>query len=349
MSRENDDPGGPGDRYKNLSGDEQDAMIRNLRGLGESYRQIAKRLGVSARRVETVLGEIAALRSDGHPDAEIGRRVGLPRSTVQRLRGSSECTAARSDMRTAAALTLLSQHGGLQLDLLGRFLGMNTNHTYVLVRQLRAEKLVRPLEQVQAGKKWVVLAPATASRFLGWPVQDWRPSLGRVAHHRAVAQARLMLVGADLQAWVSERELWHRAQRSSFESRSKRNEFATGRAHIHDGLFFGQVMGLHGWWALEVELTRKSPQAMDRALRGAIRAARDIEPEDLVGLLYLCRTAGVSDAVHAAAERLPPEIEKLDLALAVRDFDDDWGRYLTSGVAKSAAPQVGIDSFKDYL
>ncbi|MFE3053498.1 hypothetical protein [Nocardia sp. NPDC059239] len=347
MDRNNDAPPSSGDRYKKLSGDERDAMIRNLRELGESYRQIAKRLAVTARQVETVLGEIAALRSAGHPDAEIGRRVGLPRSTVQRLRGTSERTAPRSDVRTAAALTLLSQHGGLQLDLLGRFLGMNTNHTYVLVRQLRAEKLVRPLEQVQAGEKWVVVTPATASRFLGWPVQDWRPSLGRVAHHRAVTQARLMLVGADLQAWVSERELWHRTQRASFESRSKRTEFATGRAHIHDGLFFGQVMGLQGWWALEVELTRKSPRAMDRALHGAIRAARDIEPEDLVGLLYLCRTARVSAGVHAAAERLPPEIRNLDLALAVRDFDDDWGRYLTSGV-KSAAPQLRIDSFKDY-
>lgn len=344
MSRETEDPGGPGDRYKNLTGDERDTLIRKLRELGEGYRDIANRLGLTARQVETALGEISALRSAGHPDAEIGRRAGLPRSTVHRLRGDSE---PRSNARKSTALTLLSQHGGMQLDLLGRFLGMERPHVYVLVRQLRDDRLVRPLEQVQAGEKWVVATPATASRFLGWQVQPWRPSLGRVAHHRAVAQARLMLVGSDLEAWVSERELWHRAQRASLQSRSKRTEFVAGRAHIHDGLFFGQIKGLHGWWALEVELTRKSPLAMDRALMGAIRAARDSAPEELVGLVYLCRTSRVSDGVHAAAERLPPEIENIDLALAVRDFDDDWGRYLSNRVAKPAAPHTRTTTFKD--
>ncbi|MGW4120773.1 hypothetical protein [Nocardia sp. NPDC004711] len=342
MNRNNDGPGG---RYKDLSGAERDTMIRSLRELGEDYRQIAKRLGITARHVETVLGEIAALRSAGHPDAEIGRRVGLPRSTAQRLRGGTE---PRSDLRKATALTLLSQHGGMQLDLLGQFLGQGTNHTYVLVRQLRADNLVRPLEQVQAGDKWVVATAATASRFLGWPVQNWRPTLGRVEHHRAVAQARLMLVGTDLTAWVSERELWHRAQRVSHQSRSKRAEFETGRVHVHDALFRGRLMGTQGWWALEVELTRKSAASMDQALRGAIRAARDMEPEELTGLLYLCRTSRVSDGVHAAAERLPPEIRSLDLALVVRDLDADWGRYLDNRTAKTTAPQSGISSFKDF-
>ncbi|MGW4121887.1 hypothetical protein [Nocardia sp. NPDC004711] len=319
-------------------------MIRGLRGLGEDYRQIATRLGLTARQVEAVLREIAALRAAGHPDAEIGQRVGLPRSTVQRLRGTIE---PRSDLRKATALTLLAQHGGIQLDLLGLFLELERPHVYVLVRQLREEKLVRPLERVQAGAKWVVATPATASRFLGWSVQNWRPSLGRAEHHRAVAQARLMLVGMDLQAWVSERELWHRAQRSSYQSRSKRTEFATGRAHIHDGLFFGQFRDVSGWWAVEVELTRKSPIAMDRALLGAIRATRDMEPDELVGLLYLCRTARVSDGVHAAVERLPPEIKNLDLALVVRDFDDEWGRYLASGLTKLAASQLRTRTLKD--
>ncbi|MEU1428123.1 hypothetical protein ABZ412_13715 [Nocardia sp. NPDC005746] len=332
------------DRYTGLSDDERDAVIRSLRELGESYRDIAERLGTTARQVETVLGEVAALHTAGHSDAEVGRRVGLPRSTVHRLRGKVE---PRSNLRKATALTLLTQHGGMQLDLLSMFLGMERPHVYVLVRQLREEKLVRPLERVQAGDKWVVATSATASRFLGWPVQNWRPSLGRVEHHRAVAQARLMLVGADLQAWVSERELWHRAQRASYQSRSRRTEFAAGRAHIHDGWFFGRLMGVSGWWAVEVELTPKSPLAMDRALLGAIRAARDSESEDMVGVLYLCRTARVSDGVNAAAERLPPEIKNLDLTLVVRDFDDEWGRYLASGVTKPTASQLRTQTLKD--
>ncbi|MGW5109144.1 hypothetical protein [Nocardia sp. NPDC004123] len=80
---------------------------------------------------------------------------------------------------------------------------------------------------------------------------------------------------------------------------------------------------------------------------GAIRAARDSAPEELVGLLYLCRTARVSDGVHAAAERLPPEIQNIELALAVRDFDDDWGRYLSNRVTKPAVPQTRTTTFKD--
>ncbi|MFD0000768.1 hypothetical protein [Nocardia sp. NPDC127526] len=323
-------------RYAGLEGEDRDKMIRGLRDLGEGYRQIADRLGLTARQVEIVLGEVARLHTAGHSDGEIGRRVGLPRSTVQRLRGG----ASVSNTRKSTALTALSEQGGMQLDVLGWFLGMDKSHTYVLVKQLRDDHLVRKLEQIQPGEKWVITNKGTASRFLGWSVKEWRTSLKQAAHHRAVAQARIMLVGDDLEAWISERALQHRAELAANETHSRKKEFSTGRApreglpHIHDGRFLGQVQGLYGWWALEVELSRKADDALDTALRGAIRAARDATPEKVVGLLYLCRTAGVMDGVNAAAERLPPEVKAIDIGFAVRDFDDIWHDFLTRRAAK---------------
>ncbi|MFJ9367476.1 hypothetical protein ACIRRA_24055 [Nocardia sp. NPDC101769] len=315
-----------------------EAIILGLRSDGRGYRDIANTLGITARQVENVLGEIAALRAAGIGHSEIGRRVGLPRRTVRDLLRDKR--SPRSTLRKSAAITALAEQGGMQLDVLGWFLDMDRNHTYVLVKDLREEKLVRELEKIKAGDKWVMLRPGVDSRILGFPVREFRPSPKQAEHHRAVAQARIMLVGDDLEAWVSERVLWHRADVAAQESKSKYREFSTGRnprggvTHIHDGLFLATVNGVSGWWALEVELTRKSAQDMDTALRGAVWAARDAAPEKVVGLLYLCRSAGVKDGVYAALDRLPPEVASIDIAFDARDFDDAWNDFLLDRAAK---------------
>ncbi|MFE3052552.1 hypothetical protein [Nocardia sp. NPDC059239] len=316
-----------------------EAIILGLRSDGRGYRDIANTLGITARQVENVLGEVGALRAAGLGHSEIGRRVGLARSTVQDLLRKER--SPRSTMRKSAAVTALAEQGGMQLDVLGWFLDLDKNHTYVLVKELREEKIVRDLEKIRAGDKWVLLTRGTESRILGFPVREFRPSVKQAEHHRAVAQARIMLVGDDLERWIPERVLWHRAEIAARESSSKHKEFSTSRnprggvSHVHDGRFLGDLDGLHGWWALEVELTRKSADAMDTALRGALRAARDATPEKVVGLLYLCRSAGVLDGVHAAVKRLPVELSnRKELALAIGDFDDEWGDFLIQRAAK---------------
>ncbi|MFJ9367664.1 hypothetical protein ACIRRA_25040 [Nocardia sp. NPDC101769] len=316
-----------------------EAIILGLRSDGRGYRDIANTLGITARQVENVLGEIGTLRAAGLGHSEIGRRVGLARSTVQDLLRKDR--SPRSTMRKSAAVTALAEQGGMQLDVLGWFLNLDKNHTYVLVKELRQEKIVRDLEKIKAGDKWVLLRKGVDSRILGFPVREFRPSVKQAEHHRAVAQARIMLVGDDLERWIPERVLWHRADVAAQESKSKYKEFSTGRnprggvTHIHDGRFLGDVDGLYGWWALEVELTQKSSPALDIALQGALRAARNATPEKVVGLLYLCRTARVLDGLQAAMERLPAELSnRKELALAFGDFDDEWGDFLARRAAK---------------
>ncbi|WP_280422141.1 hypothetical protein [Nocardia carnea] len=313
-----------------------------MRAAGKSYREIARRLGITARKVEGVLGEIAALRASGHSQSEIGRIVGLPRTTVRDLLRSK--TAVRMTARKTMALDGTSHMSGMQIDVLAHFLGMSLNHTYVLVAELAQAKLIHPLKQVQPGAKWVYPTRDTAAQYLGWKPREWTPPLMYANHYRAVAQARIMLVGSDPDRWVSERVLRRRAEQQAAGGGrgpvvlSSGLTPAAGRPHVHDARFARRRRGEFEWWALEVELTRKTVTAMDTALAGAVRAVRDshAEPEPCVGLLYLCRSASVMDGVNAAAERLPAELAALDFEFTVLDFDDRWGEFVADQKATRA-------------
>ncbi|MEU4811882.1 helix-turn-helix domain-containing protein [Nocardia fluminea] len=320
-------------RWAALEVEARDEIIAGLRDSGLTYRDISRVLGVRARRVEATIGEIDALHGRGLSLTEISARVGLPRSTVHSLIGSER---QLSTSRKTAVLAAMSQMHGMQVDTLGWFLGMERNHVYALVADLVRAKEVFELKQVQPGEKWVVPTRITAARYLGWRPPEWQPPLMFAEHYRAVSQARVMLVGSDPTLWVSERTLRHRVQggtqpgpRSTPAPVSTGRDPKLGRPHIHDGRFLGVVRGHHGWWALEVELSKKDPNAMDIALRGAIRAARDSDTESMVGVLYLCRTASVYDNVTAASQRLPSaEFGELALDLVVDDFDTYWSRWL---------------------
>ncbi|WP_433193820.1 hypothetical protein ACQP1G_34245 [Nocardia sp. CA-107356] len=334
-----DTTAGRPDRYAALEFEHRDRIVAGLRDTGISYQEIARKLGIRARQVEEVLGEVAALRARQLSQAEIARRVGLPRTTVQDLlRGER---VSRSTPRKTTVLAAVSHMHGMQLDVLGWFLGMERNHVYSLAKQLYAEGAIHALEDVQAGEKWVVPTRVTAARYLGWRPSEWHPPLGLAEHYRAVAQARVMLVGADPQLWTSERVLRHRigktAEATNRKAKPREVLVSTGRTpilghpHVHDGRFLGVVQGRHGWWALEVELSKKDPEYMDIALKGAIRAARDSRDEVMAGVLYLCRTAAVSDNVTAASQRLPDNEfgDALALDLVIRDFDREWAKFLT--------------------
>lgn len=316
-----------------LEVDQRDEIIAGLRDAGLTYQAIARLLGVRARRVEATLGEIGTMHANGLSLSEISARVGLPRSTVHVIAGPGR---RLSTSRRTAVLAALSDMHGMQVDTLGWFLGIERNHVYALVANLVRSNDVHELKQVQPGEKWVVPTRITAATYLGWRPAEWQPPLMYAEHYRAVAQARIMLVGSDPQLWVSERTLRHRMQSAEGGPRAKQpasvssgREPKLGRPHIHDGRFLGVVEGHHGWWALEVELSKKQPEAMDIALRGAIRAARDSDTEPMVGVLYLCRTPSVYDNVTAASERLPKaEFGDLALDLVINDFDARWSRWL---------------------
>lgn len=333
-------------RWVALEVDQRDEIIAGLRDAGLTYQEIARLLGIRARRVEATLGEISNLHSRGLSMTEIAARVGLPRTTAQGIVGAGR---RLSTERRTLVLGALSDMHAMQLDVLGWFLGMERNHVHALAADLARSGDVHALKQVQPGAKWVIPTRITAATYLGWRPADWQPPLMYAEHYRAVAQARIMLVGSDPKLWVSERTLRHRAQSAEGGPRAKQptavssgREPKLGRPHIHDGRFLGVVEGHHGWWALEVELSKKHPEAMDIALRGAIRAARDSDTEPMVGVLYLCRTPSVLDNVTEAAQRLPDtEFGNLALDLVINDFDARWSqwfkRYREVREAKKAA------------
>lgn len=310
-------------------------LIRSMRAAGDTYQDIRDTLGIAARDIEAVLGEVAELHAQGHTHGDIGDLVGLPRTTVQRLlRGKGR---RRMSVRANTAAALVVDMYGIQLDVLADLLSMDLSHTRVLARQLQAAKLMLPdLIGVQLGEKWLVPTKETAGSYLGWmPRTQWLPPNKDAEHYRAVAMARAILVGSDISAWVSERQLRHDAESASYIGGRRSREVG----HIHDGRFLGVVDGTYGWWALEVELTQKNQQKMDLALQGAIRAARDADPEPMIGLLYLCRGARVHRTVEAAMGRLPRELRNT-IAFAFGDLDEEWKKHRATRRRMKAATRT---------
>ncbi|WP_458686403.1 hypothetical protein [Nocardia tengchongensis] len=321
------------DRYTALERRHRTQIIGGLRDAGLTYTQIRALLGISLRQVETVLGQAEALRNQGFRTKEIAAELGVPAGSLGRVlpprrRGT---LTARQDQ----ALSAIVHMRGMQVDVLADYLNVLESSAYALLRELISKGLLCELKKVQRGRAWAYAPPKVEYRYLGWRTKEWSPPLMFAEHYRAVSQARIMLVGNDPRAFISERTLRQEAARAARVAAEKRRaatvlEFSSGlepmpgRPHIHDGRFLGVVRGAYGWWALEVELSLKDAAYMDTALQGAIRAARDASPYTMVGLLYLCRTKAVKDNVENASQRLPAELKALPLDLQIQDFDKQW-------------------------
>ncbi|QLY33991.1 hypothetical protein [Nocardia huaxiensis] len=326
------------DRYTALERRHRAQIIGGLRDNGLSYGQIRELLGITLRQVENCLGEATALREQGFRISEIAAELGVPAGSMGRVLPGPR--KGKLTERQSETLTALIHMHGMQIDVLAEFLNVYESTAYAIVHALIDYGAVHPLMQAQRGRAWAVPKRDPAGRVLGWRPSDWQPSLMFANHYRAVAQARIMLVGSDPDLWVSERILRHEAEKHARVEAERQHtrpvlEFSSsrepmpGRPHVHDGWFLGVVDGTHGWWAVEVELSKKDPSSLDTALQGAIRAAREAQPHKLIGLLYLCRTKAVINAVEAAHTRLPAELARIKLLFAVGDFDEDWDAFVT--------------------
>ncbi|MFE3000728.1 hypothetical protein ACFXG4_37730 [Nocardia sp. NPDC059246] len=325
-------------RYAGLERRHRTQIIAGLRDAGLTYTQIRTLLGVSLRQVETVLGEAQALRASGFRAKEIAAELGVPAGSLGRVLPPAR--RATITERQSEVLRAVSDMRGMQVDVLAQYLNVLESSAYAIVRELIAKGLLCELEKVQRGRAWVFAPPRVEARYLGWRPAEWTPPLMYAEHYRAVAQARIMLVGNDPRAFISERTLRREATTAARIAEKRRGtpvlEFSTGidplpgRPHLHDGRFLGVVGGNYGWWALEVELSVKDKTHMDTALQGAIRAARDAHPYTMVGLLYLCRSDAVLNNVEAAAGRLPAELAALPLDLQIQDFDKQWNAFLAA-------------------
>ncbi|WP_280253815.1 hypothetical protein [Nocardia abscessus] len=322
------------DRYTALERRHRAQIVGGLRDHRMSYRQIGEQLSISLAQVESCLGEATRLREQGLTKQEIADEIGIPYGSLGRVLAvpGSKGLSAQQD----AALAALVDMHGMQVDVLAEFMSFSSlSSAYDLADALLKRRMVHPLLSVQRGRAWVYPRREVAERYLGWRPKDWKPPLMYANHYRAVAQARVMLVGSDPQLWVSERVLRRRAEVAAAESKSGHVVFSDsrtprkGRPHVHDGRFLGEVGGQHGWWALEIELSAKDRVHMDTALAGAIRAARDSEDEAVMGLLYLCRSQRVINTVNAAYQRLPRQLAAVELLFAIGDFDEEWSQFLT--------------------
>ncbi|KAA8889885.1 hypothetical protein F3087_00720 [Nocardia colli] len=335
-TREHDTSAGPRkDHKKRTRAAGLERRVTALRAEGATYDQIRETLEITARTVESVLGEVATLHEQGRTHGEIVELVGLPRTTVRRL--LSDKRESRVNARSHTAAGLVVEMYGLQIDVLAALLGIDITHARSLARQLRTDAVMLPkLIQVQPGEKWLVPTKETAGSYLGWmPTTLWKPPIKDAEHYRAVAMARVMLVGAEPGAWISERQLRHDAAVAARARKRSSREIG----HIHDGRFLGKVSGTYGWWALEVELTAKSAKNMDKALRGALSAARDAEPEPMIGLVYLYRGRDVRRTLDAALERLPAGF-RTGLEFVDGDIDEEWAEFLSTRKQMRAATRT---------
>ncbi|MFE3195028.1 hypothetical protein ACFXHA_38900 [Nocardia sp. NPDC059240] len=323
-------------------------LAGGLRDHGLTYAEIARKLGISLYRVEKALGEAAALRAQGLSKAEVAAEIGVPYGSVGRvLRTAHRKSLTARQNQAADGITDMF---GMQIDVLAWFLDTDLSTAYDIANILTERGDLYPLTTVQPGRAWAVMKRDKAAPRLGWRPPEWHPPIALAEHYRAATQARVMLVGSDPERWVSERHLRHHAEELATAAREPRaalssgREPRAGRPHVHDGWVLRRINGELQWWAVEVELTRKDSTDMDTALQGAMRATQSMLPfqqvSELVGLLYLCRTTNVMDGVNAAADRLPPEIDAIDIEFETRDFDDDWTTFLARRAERKAAQKA---------
>ncbi|MFC8048070.1 hypothetical protein, partial [Nocardia sp. NPDC057353] len=165
------------------------------------------------------------------------------------------------------------------------------------------------------GPSWVFPTRAAVEALTGRAARAWLPTPKMAGHTRAVLELRLVLVGLDLDRWISERSM--RAEQAPTKA-------GVDRPHIHDGRY---LTNAGEWWAVEVELTRKNLAAARSALAASVQAARH---GGCAGLAFYCRSDAVKSVTREAAA-------SLDLSegprVVLRDFDE---------VLSSSAPRPGL-------
>ncbi|WP_280442679.1 hypothetical protein [Nocardia brasiliensis] len=211
-------------------------------------------------------------------------------------------------------------------------LGTRRSRTYKLIEKWRDDfgamhsDSLRPRGRDRA-VTWVWASQQTATRCLGYEASAWVPRSTNLTHKGEVSRVRAALVGLQSGVWVPERLLLREAARKT------PGLFAPGqpplmsqfsaRPHVHDGRYFDGER----WWAVEVELSLKTPSA--RLLISVLAAYRTLQNGH--GLLYVYATDRIGNALHAAitelirAKKLPRQpgirVRRLDAVIARRSIE----------------------------
>jgi hypothetical protein len=171
----------------------------------------------------------------------------------------------RLSQRDIDGLLLVGEHYGAPADLLAAALRVEESRLPAITARWRRAGYAAT-GRLGPGPAWCWLTrDGMTATGLGFPAL--RPSLGRLAHIRAVLAARLWLTAGP--AWASGQAWWHS------ERRLRADQPAAGRAdHVPDAEihwpsiagspYAGQV------WAVEVELTPKPMARTARIMNGLL-------------------------------------------------------------------------------
>ena len=196
----------------------------------------------------------------------------------------------RLSQRDIDGLLLAGEHYGAPADLLAAALRTGESRLpAITARWRRAGYAETGRLGPGPGWYWLTRAGMTATG-LGYPAL--RPSLGRLAHIRAVLAARLWLTAGP--AWADGKAWWHseRRLRADLPAAGRRGHVPGAEIHwpsIAGSPYAGQV------WAVEVELTPK-PLARTTRIMGGLLA-----PMRYAQVIYLTAPAAAPVVTRAAA------------------------------------------------
>ena len=124
--------------------------------------------------------------------------------------GSATATRGRSRQptkREVVVLDLISEQGAVPLDQLARFLGIKPTEARKIARELQAIGCVEMKKLVEGDQPWVWLN-SHGARLSSTGFDAMEPALNRLAHTRAINEARLLIAQRAPKAqWVCERAL----------------------------------------------------------------------------------------------------------------------------------------------
>jgi hypothetical protein len=214
--------------------------------------------------------------------------------TTSRPARRADAGAVRLSQRDIDGLLLAGEHYGVPLDLLAAALRVSPDRLpTITVRWRRAG--YAETGRLGPGPAWCWLTrDGMTATGLGYPAT--RPSLGRLAHIRAVLAARLWLAATP--AWGEGRAWWHseRRLRADTPAAGRREHIPDAEIHwpsLDSAPYAGQV------WAVEAELTPKPAARTVRIMAGLL------SPLKYAQVIYLTAPAARPVVTRAAAS-LPP-------------------------------------------
>ncbi len=206
----------------------------------------------------------------------------------------ADAGSIRLSQRDIDGLMLTGEHYGVPFDLLAAALRVGEDRLPPITARWRRAGYAAT-GRLGPGPAWCWLTrDGMTATGLGYPAT--RPSLGRLAHIRAVLATRVWL--ASTPVWEQGRAWWHSERRlhADAPAAGRREHLPDAEIHwpsIDSSPYAGQV------WAIEAELTPKPTARTIRIMSGLLF------PMTYAQVIYLTAPAARSVVMRAAAS-LPP-------------------------------------------